>query len=162
MLEFQFQKCTRRCHESGREFNSGEEFYSVLIAVGGEVVRRDFSCEHWTEPPGDAIGWWKSEMPEQTSKTANLAPNDVLIQFFTQLSEQPEKADLRYILGLLLVRKRLLRLEGTQVNTDGNEELVLTDPKQEAEHLAVVIDPTTQRAEAIQRELTDLLYKDAA
>ena len=82
MLEFQFQKCTRQCHESGREFNSGEEFYSVLIAVGGEVVRRDFSCEHWTEPPGDAIGWWKSEMPEQTSKTANLAPNDVLIQFF--------------------------------------------------------------------------------
>lgn len=162
MLEFQFQKCTRQCHESGREFNPGEEFYSVLIAVGGEVIRHDFSCEHWTEPPEDSIGWWKSEMPEQTSKTANLAPNDVLIQFFTQLSGQSEKADLRYILGLLLVRKRLLRLEGTQVNSDGNEELVLTDPKQEAEHLVVVIDPTTQRAEAIQRELTGLLYKDVA
>ena len=162
MLEFQFQKCTRQCHESGREFSPGEEFYSVLLGVGGDVVRRDFSREHWSEPPDDAIGWWKSEMPEQNSKTANLAPNDVLIQFFTQLSAQPEKADLRYILGLLLVRKRLLRLEGTQVNQEGNEELVLTDAKQEAEHLVIVIDPTTQRAESIQRELTDLLYKDAA
>lgn len=162
MLEFQFQKCTRQCHKSNREFSPGEEFYSVLLADGGEVVRQDFSAEHWTDPPQNAIGWWKSEMPEQTGKTANLAPNDVLIQFFSQLSGQPDKADLRYILGLLLVRKRLLRLEGTQMNQNGNEELILTDAKQESEHLVVVIDPSAQRADAIQKELSELLYKDAA
>ena len=38
-------------------------------------------------------------------------PNDVMLELFDQWDGQPDKEDLRYVLTLLLIRRRVLRLE---------------------------------------------------
>ena len=50
-MDFEVQKFTRRCATTERELAAGEVFYSVLIAQGADVVRRDYAEESWEGPP---------------------------------------------------------------------------------------------------------------
>lgn len=162
MLDFEVQRCTRRCAKTDRELQPGEEFYSVLVADGGEIERQDFSLDGWEGPPEHAIGCWKSKMPDATAKKANWAPNDVMLDYFQQLQDQQEKQDVRYVLTLLMVRRRILRLEDSETDDDGGEVLVVFCPRNEVEYRVPVQSPSRERANEIQDELAKLLCVDAA
>lgn len=158
MWDFEIQRCTRRCAALDRELAPGEAFYSVLVPRGGSVVRVDYSQEGWPGAPAGAIGWWKSQVPDAAGRKPTLAPNDVLLQYFEQLEADPRQGDLRYVLALLLVRRRIMRLEATEKDDAGQETLVLHCVRNEAEYRAPVAMPTAARAAEIQQELSKLLY----
>lgn len=160
MLDFEVQRCTRRCAETARELHPGEEFFSVLVSRGADVVRFDYCNEAWQGPPDDALGWWKSQMPSPHSNRVNWAPNDVMLHYFEQLEGQPEKIDVRYVLALLMVRRRVMRLEETETDVDGTELLVLFCPRNENEYRVAVAAPSPARIEEIQNELSQLLFAD--
>jgi len=111
LLDFEVQRCSRRCATTDRALEPGDLCYSVLEVSGAEVLRKDFSADAWSGAPDGALSWWKSRIPEPTAKKIKLAPNEVLLELFDQLADQPEQADLRYVLALLLVRRRVLRVE---------------------------------------------------
>ncbi|MEM7313137.1 MAG: hypothetical protein AAF497_08290, partial [Planctomycetota bacterium] len=93
MLDFEVKRCTRKCSATDEALKPGEDFYSVLVAEGAEVVRRDFSQAAWSGPPENHIGWWKSRMPDPDEKKVDWAPSDVILHYFQQLGERPESAD---------------------------------------------------------------------
>src|SRR5688500_4462380 len=157
MLDFEIQRCTRRCFASERELRPGETFYSVLVADGANVVRRDFSIQAWTEPPDDAIGWWKSVYVDAAANRLHWAPNDVMLNYFERLDGNAAAEDARYVLALLLVRRRVLRVEKTETDEAGRETLVLFCARNEAEYRVSVKMPTAERVAAIQDELAQLL-----
>jgi hypothetical protein len=159
MIDFEIQRCTRRCFATQREFAPGETFYSLLVQQGADVLRQDYSAEAWQGPPADAVGWWKSQMPGAGVKKKHWAPGDVMLHYFEQLAEQPEKADVRYVLALLMVRRRIVRQEAIETDAEGREQVVLFCPKNEQEHRALVAVPTPARAGEIQDELAKLLYE---
>ncbi len=162
MLDFEVQRCTRRCAALDRELAPGETFYSVLIPQGGNVVRRDYSAEAWQGPPEEAIGWWKSQMPDAAgARKVTLAPNDVILQYFEQLEGEADKQDMRYVLALLMIRRRILRLEDTEKDEQGQETLVLFCTRNDAEYRTPVVVPTEARAAEIQAELMKLLYSES-
>ncbi len=156
-MDFEVQRCTRHCEASDRELLPGETFYSVLVADGAEVRRCDYSAEAWNGPPEDAIGWWKSQIPDRNANRKHWAPNDVMLQFFDELGEQPEREDVRYVLALLLVRRRVMRLEETDADEHGREVLVLYCPRRETTYHVPSVDPAASRIEQIQEELAKLL-----
>lgn len=157
-MDFEVQRCTRHCAESGRELAEGETFYSVLVVEGSEVRRIDYAPEAWSGPPQQPnLGWWKSQMPTRESKKARLAPREVLLQLFTELAVQADQPDLLYVLALLLVRHRILRLEDHETGDDGGEVLVLYSPRDETTHRIQVTTPDAQRVEQIQDTLARLL-----
>ncbi len=161
MLDFEIQRCTRRCAALERDLAPGEWFYSVLTPRGGSVVRQDYSEESWSGPPEGAIGWWKSQMPDATgTRKVTLAPNDVILQYFEQLEGDPARQDLRYVLALLMVRRRIMRLEDTEKDEHGQETLVLFCSRNEAEYRTPVALPSETRAAEIQSELIKLLYSE--
>ena len=162
MLDFEVQRCTRRCAKTDREFAPGEVFYSVLVAEDSDVVRRDYCQQAWEGPPEDVVGWWKSQMPEANAKRADWAPNDVMLDYFQQLEQCAEKQDVRYVLALLMTRRRLLRLEDTETDEHGVETLVLFCSRNDTEYRVVSCVPEQQRAEEIQEELAQLLLADGA
>lgn len=161
MVEFDIQRCTRKCAKTDREFQPEEEFYSALIAEGSTVVRHDYSKEAWEAPPENALGWWKSRMPEANAKKVNWAPNDVMLHYFEQLADDPASADVRYVLSLLMIRRRVVRLEETRHEAEGGEHMVLYCPKNETEYVVPVSEPTGERVQQIQESLTQLLFADA-
>jgi uncharacterized protein YbaR (Trm112 family) len=157
-MDYEIQRCTRCCATTGRELAPGEDFYSVVVAEGSELKRCDYSVEAWEGPPEGAIGWWKSQMPSPTAKRMHWAPNDVLLHCFEQLESQPDKADMRYVLGLLLVRRRVMREEEQDRDPEGREVMVLYCPRREATYRVPVVQPDEARANEIQEELARLLF----
>ena len=159
MVDFDVQRFSRRCAQTDRELMPGEVFYSALVPEGGDVVRSDYCKEAWDGPPENAIGWWQSEVPDPKSKKVNWAPNDVMLHYFLQLTDQEENLDTRYILALLMVRKRILRLDETERDEKGNEILHVYCNKNESEYEVRVVNPTADRIDTIQTELAALLFK---
>lgn len=160
-MDYEVQRCTRHCAGSGRELAPGEEFYSVLIVDGADVVRKDFAPEAWEGPPKGAIGHWKSQVPDPKAKKTQWAPNEVMLQLFDQFAEQPDKHDMRYVLALLLVRRRVMRLEESEHDDQCGELLVVYCPRREATYKVPAVPPTDQRVNEIQEELAGLLFANA-
>jgi len=161
MLDFEVQRCTRRCCETDRALEPEETFYSALFVEGGDVVRRDYCPEAWQGPPEGVLGWWQSRMPSPSGRKVQLAPNDVLLQLFEQTGEQADQLDMRYVLALLLLRRRVLRQEESEWD-DGREQLVVYCPKKDATWKVLVASPTAERIAQIQEQLAQLLFAEAA
>ena len=161
MLDFDVQRCTRQCAKTERELKPGEYFYSVLVSEGAAVVRYDYAEEAWEGAPEDALGWWKSQMPEPNANKVHWAPNDVMLHYFEQLEGNEDKVDERYVLSLLLIRRRVVRLEETEEDESGRQIMILYCPKNEREYRVNVESPQGERVEEIQKELAALLFADA-
>lgn len=161
-MDFEVAKPTRTCAATGREIGAGETYYSALVRDGAEVKRFDYSQEAWSGPPPDAIGSWSSVMPEREGSTKKkLAPSEVLLQLFADLADDLDRSDLRYVLTLLLIRRRLMRLEETET-VDGLETMVLYCPRDEQTYRVSVVMPDDARAQEIQDYLSGLLFAPAA
>jgi len=156
-MDYEVQRCTRHCAKTKREFSPGETYYSVLIAEGAETHRVDYAAEAWEGPPEEAIGWWKSQMPDRSAQRKHWAPNDVMLHLFDELGESPDKQDMRYVLALLLVRRRVMRLEESERDQRGQEVLVLYCPRRETTYKIPAVAPEESRIEQIQEELAKLL-----
>lgn len=171
LLDFEVQRTSRRCTATDLPLEPGDICYSMLKLQGADVVRRDFSSAAWTEPPPEAFAWWRTQIPEHTAKKVKLAPNDVLLELFDQLADDPAHNDLRYVLTLLLVRRRVFRLETAgDVHRGINESdaieqpadaLSVYCPKREATFCVPVAMPGDARIDEIQQQLSDLLIAGA-
>jgi len=169
LLDFEVQRCTRCCAATERALQPGDECYSVLETVGADVIRKDYAPEAWKGAPDAAFGWWKSRVPEPTAKKIKLAPNDVLLELFDQLADKMEQQDLRYVLALLLIRRRVLRVDVTNSSvgddesnlTRGAETMTLYCPKRDATCEVAVAMPSSERIDEIQQQLSELLVAGA-
>ncbi len=171
LLDFEVQRCTRRCAATDRALEPGDDCFSVLEVEGANVIRKDFCIDAWKGAPETAFGWWKSRVPEPTAKKIKLAPNDVLLELFDQLAEQNEQRDLRYVLALLLVRCRVLRVDMAHDSTNemqngdaierSTENMVLYCPKRETSFEVAIAMPSGERIDEIQQQLSDLLIAGA-
>ena len=100
-------------------------------------------------------------MGDRDAKKPKLAPSEVLLELFRELGETSDRGDLRYVLTLLLIRRRLLRLEETIREADGRETLVLYCPRDEQTYRTTTIVPDEARRREIQEYLSQLLYAPA-
>jgi hypothetical protein len=92
----------------------------VVIENHGELTRQDFSEQAWPGAPAGAVAVWKSIVPRPVEvKNAPLDPQ-ALMSYFEQLNEadSPATEKLRYILALLLLQKKRMRLDGERVDGD--------------------------------------------
>jgi hypothetical protein len=157
MVDYEIQRCTRRCTATDRELAVGETCYSVLVPEGGAVVRRDYSREAWTGPPDNAIGWWQTTVVDPNAGRPQWAPGDVMLNYFERLLENPAATDVRYVLALLLVRRRVLRVEGSETNETGQNVLQLYCTRNETQYRVTEVMPTAERASEIQQQLAERL-----
>ena len=156
-MDYEVQRSARHCFVTGREFVPGETYYSVLVAEGAELKRYDYAADAWQGPPAEAVGWWKSQVPDRTTARKHWAPNDVMLHFWDELAEQPDKQDMRYVLTLLLIRRRVFRLEEETRDDQGREVLAVYCPRREATYRVPAVPPEPARVEQIQEELAALL-----
>ncbi len=158
--DYKVSRCTRRCHSLDRPLREGEWYYSVVLESHEEFERRDYSAESWQGPPDGAIGWWKSRMPRADEKKLVLAPPEVLIDLLRQMEKFPERAKIRYLLALMLMRRKLVR----PASRDRDQKV----PDENLLRVEVVADDTTieipiceitrSETELLRDQLNELLY----
>ncbi len=119
--QWNIQPATRRCVVSGAELAEGEEYYAVLFEDGESFRREEYSLSAWQGPPEGAFCHFRTRVPVKVSRPKLLVDDDMLIHFFARLagSEDVSKQRFRFVLALILMRKRLLKFEETESRDDG-------------------------------------------
>ncbi len=123
MADWEVQRSSGKCIVSGRELSAGEEFYTVLFERGETLERVDYALDAWTGPPDGAFCFWKSRVPVREKKQQIWVDNDVLMNLFQRLAGESDesKVRFRFVLALLLMRKKLLKYE--QSVREGEREM---------------------------------------
>lgn len=162
---------TRRCAATERELATGEPFVAVLAQdlELDQFVRLDYSAQAWNagarpRRPLVVLGLWRSTVPEPGAKKRMLIDDAALLDLFEQTGEgsagaEPgegsrERGAFRFVLALILLRKRLLIQEGSKGRT------MLVRPKgtprpPEGPDLIEVEDPGLDEATIVR--VTELL-----
>ena len=164
MQDYSISKCTRKCAVSGRGLEPGESYVSVILADGENVVRQDIASSEWKGPSENAIGWWESCMPANSTRKLKPAPNGVLMDTLSQLIESPGQEPLAYLLALLLMRRRVLAEEDHDLLADSIDEAPthwqLTSPADGRQWNVPLASPSTDALEVLQEQLNELLFTE--
>jgi hypothetical protein len=156
VLDFDVQKFTRICAVTKHEFQPAETFFAYLIREGSHTVRRDVCRDAWDGPPEGCIAWWKSSVPDRHSQKMHWAPDDVMLHYFQETEDKPDEQDVRYLLTLLFIRRRLFKLVDT-VQEELGEALLVTCSRNESEYTVPVVEVNADRASEIQVLLSQLM-----
>lgn len=111
-----------RCAVSGRTIAPGERFFAGLRETPAGFERVDVSAECWEGfDRGDLLAFWQATMPEPNAKKPMFVDDAVLCDLFERLAdaEEPAKRNFSFVLGLILMRKRLLSYESTRRDDHG-------------------------------------------
>jgi hypothetical protein len=98
--------------------------------------------------PERMFSYWKTRMPERGEKRKIFVDDQVLVDIFERLAEdeREERKAFRYVVSLILIRKRLLRYVGRREDDDAVEVWLLR---------ARGSDPETPPIEVINPGLKD-------
>ena len=152
---YSVSRSTGVCAASGRPLSAGDKCVAVLVEVSGasgeEMRRLDYSIDSWDsgarptvigDRPCRVFATWRTAVATGEPKGKVVFDDAELMDLFEQLDGQsdPKKQSFRYVLALLLIRRRVLRYEGQR----GDEmRLRRAGPKalEQASDVIRVIDP---------------------
>jgi hypothetical protein len=154
---------TGRCAATGAQLEPGTPCIAALVEREDEpsapLARMDFSESGWNSSarPRGVIAFWKSTVVAPDEKRRGFVDDQTLLDLFDRLGgdERAHRVRFRFVLMLLLVRKKLLRVTGT--DSSGGVECwhVLPKGAAEGEVPSAVINPKLD--EAAMKEITEQL-----
>lgn len=167
---YQVAKARQTCSVSGRAIAPGEKFMAALRETPTGLERLDVAMEQWAGlEKSDLLGYWQATMPQAEEKKKVFVDDEVLCTLFERLAEatEPTKVAFRFVLGLILMRKRLVIYESTRhepAGADGeagrdiwvvrmkgrDDRLDLIDPKLDEKR---VMEVSQQLGEILNEEL---------
>ncbi|MEM6552574.1 MAG: hypothetical protein AAF750_10670 [Planctomycetota bacterium] len=131
---YDIQKTSGKCVKTGREMEAGEAYFAALVDVPVEqreagdqlgLARVDVSSAAWAKGfrPEGVFSYWKTTIPEPEESKRRFVDDAVLMQLLERLGEEDEgrvggRAGFRYVLALILMRKKLLRHDGIESRDD--------------------------------------------
>jgi len=129
--EYDIAKTQGQCSACEKELLPGEEYVATLVEAPPdaeeEFERRDHCTSCWQgQGEGGADGAycvWRSRVPQPQEKKKLFVDNDLLINFFQRLEgdDEPGRINFRFVLALILMRKKLLIYDRMTRNDDGTE-----------------------------------------
>ncbi len=162
MGDYEFAHQTGVCAVTQRTLQPGEEFYAVLFDTPDGFDRRDYSAAVWENPPENYFSYWKSRVPQKQEKKRLFVNNDVMVDLLLRLTDREEevKQHFRFVLSLILMRKRLLKYEQT-VHEEGIEYWHMRLTRDQSIHAIVNPRMTDDQIAAVSAELGAILHGDA-
>lgn len=123
-MDYHLKPLGKVCAATGKPFVPGTVCHSVVVEKDGQLVRLDFSAEGWKGPPQGHLGYWTVDVPAAVDPNTQRIDPEVAMRYFEQLSEEasPVHEMTRYVLALVLLQQRKLRLEN--VRFDDDEEML--------------------------------------
>ena len=163
MAEYEISRATGKCATCQRVLEVGDTFYTVVVSQGEGFLRQDIGAECWQGPPAGALCHFRTRVLEKEKKRKVLVDDSVLVDFFHRLAESDEagKVRFRFVLSLILMRKRLLKYE--QASREAGREFwhmrLMSDKSQ---HRVVNPDLAESQIEGLTVELGAILEGFAA
>ncbi len=147
----------RQCSRTGRDFHDREFFYTMLVREG-EGFRREDLCEEAWLARNDNIqpfSFWRSKYEPPAPPPPEPLPRDSAEGLLRHLvaANDPAHRNARYILALMLERKRLLK------PVESSDDSVLVYEHMATGETLVVENPrlALEQIPEVQREVSALL-----
>ena len=123
MEQWQVKRTDGVCAQHDEPLEPGQEYMAALIDCGDHFERKDFCLDCWAAYEPEVFSFWKTSIPMPNEKKKLFVDDGVLINFFERLAdeEEPLKIHFRFVLALILMRKRLLKYEDSFKKDDGTE-----------------------------------------
>jgi hypothetical protein len=157
MTEWKFTKRQPACRHCQRTFEDTEPHISALAVRGEEVAREDVCLACWkTQLSRGDLFWWRTRHEE--GKKRGIALNlEALEALFTRLEGQAAGAlaELRYVLCLVLMRKRKLKIERVERDADG-EALIVSRPRRSELYRVAVFDFSPEKIDELRSRLQEV------
>jgi hypothetical protein len=161
MGEWEIDKPLGQCYGTNRTIEAGEEYVSTLIETEQGLERRDFCLDYWNSEKPEVFCYWKTKLPHPDQKKHVFVDDEMLMTFFERLEKETEqeKINFRFVLALVLMRKRRLKYDGSRTE-DGKEiwQLRITGEKE----LVEVINPNLddEQIEQLTSQIGEILQTD--
>jgi len=129
--EWRILRGEKRCASCGKQFEEKENYFSALYDRKTTFERLDFCAGCWKGDTPEMFSFWQTRMPPKDEKKRLLVDDDVLLDFFRRLegAEDELKVNFRYILALVLMRRKILKFTDVRRGETG-ETLVLSLPRE--------------------------------
>jgi hypothetical protein len=159
--DWTIQSRSLHCAATGAAFAEGEHFYTLLFHEKDGFRREDLCEEAYKNRPESPVpfSFWRSKFeppqaapPEPVSKQN---AEDLLRAYMVESG--PDHANARYILALMLERKRILREIDVKHGEDGSLTRIYERAK--TGEVFVIPDPQLRldQVEQVQMQVADLL-----
>ncbi len=156
--EWNMPRRTDTCQACTRGFEIGETFQAFLHETDEGYERRDYCQKCIPENPAGAIGSWKARRLAPATKKVLPFDRDAVYAFFELLedAEASHQVQFRFVLALLLWRKKALKLERT-TEQNGRELWDFVTPRTGARHSVERPDLDEAQLEQLSGQLEQLL-----
>ncbi|MBE3069858.1 MAG: hypothetical protein IMZ66_06445 [Planctomycetes bacterium] len=163
--EYKIGTSSRSCQACGHEFGVGDEYFSAVVETDEEdrLARQDFCPACWQAGAGAFFSFWKTRIPEPEAPDRRgpaLVDLGRLMQLFEHLAESPDEQAqrFRYVLALVLMRKRRLRLADSRRLRGGRGEvLTLREPGTDRQHVVEAPGITDDEIRSVADRLREIL-----
>jgi hypothetical protein len=157
MTQWKFTKRQPACRHCARAFENGEPHVSALAMHSDELAREDVCLACWKSQParGDLF-WWRTR--HDADRKRGIALNlEALEALFVRLegSNEGQLAELRYVLCLVLMRKRRVKIERVERDADG-ESLIVTRPRKPEVFRVTVFDFSPEKIDELRTRLQEV------
>jgi hypothetical protein len=161
MDEWEVSKPLGQCCGSGQKIKYGEEYFAALVETEEGLARRDFCADYWLAKKPDVFCYWKTRLPRPDEKKHIFVDDEMLMAFFERLERESEqeKINFRFVLALILMRKRRLKYDSSK--TEGDKEIWRLKVAGDKEFVEV-INPNLddEQIEQLTSQIGDILQTD--
>lgn len=161
--EYKIEVSGRRCRTCDRAFAVGDEYYSAVVETAQEdlLERHDFCPACW-KADGAYFSFWKTRVPEPQQAPQHgprLIDLGRLLQLFEHLADAADvqAQRFRYVLALVLMRKRRLKIVESRRRAGGGQELTLRETGAERRHTVTAPSVTEEEIRSVADRLREVL-----
>ena len=163
MEEWEIDKPLGQCCGTGKKIEYGEEYFAALVETDEGLQRRDFCADYWESEKSDVFCYWKTRLPRPDEKKQIFVDDEMLMAFFERLGreKEQEKINFRFVLALILMRKRRLKYDSPRTQDD-NEIWRLRVVGSAGKEFVEVINPhlDEEQIEQLSSQLSEILQTD--
>jgi hypothetical protein len=164
--DYSFSRSSRTCTRTGRVLEPDEVCVATLCEnEAGQLERHDYALDAWSndDRPKGFFSMWRTKVPPDDGPRRLFLDDEALLDLFTRLEgeERRDRQAFRYVLGLVLLRKRLLRFEGRRDSDKG--QISLLRPRGQSNGPPMeVLDPGLSDKDivAVHEQLGEILHGD--
>jgi hypothetical protein len=151
-----------RCQVSGEPIEPGIKFMAALRETAAGFERVDVSLNAWASfDRAGVLAHWQTTMPRAEQKKKLFVDDQVLCELFERLSgvTEPAKLNFRFVLGLILMRKRMIIYETSRV--EGEREVWSVRLKGREDRLDL-LNPRLdeQQVQEVSQQLSEILNEE--
>jgi hypothetical protein len=164
LSEWEIKARSDHCSRTQEKFQNGETIYTLLFRDGAGFRREDVSEKAWQAIRAEAtpFSFWKSKYQAPPPPAPEPLPKESVEELLRRLIQEdcPEYINARYVLAVMLERKRTLKQVDTQES--GPERILIYEHAKTGEAF-LVADPRLKfdQLDAVQQEVLGLLGRSS-